>query len=458
MADYAPLSSGGEEARGGEVEMPGRRIARVTSLDVFRGLSIALMIFVDYAGSLSPVIAHSPWNGVRLADFVMPFFLFIVGISLALVHKEISNKISATWRVILRAVKLFLLGILLQGGYFHGLNSLTYGVNLENIRWLGILQRIAIGYIIAALCEIWLSRIVVRDSVGRSFKNYYLQWFAVFLLSCVYLWLLYGLYVPDWQFKLEQPTSSLPSIIDDYVIKTVKCDVRGDLGPGCNSAGMIDRYLLGIEHLYKKPSYRNLKDCYSEKGQGLENSPAWCQAPFDPEGVLSSLMASVTCIIGLQFGHVLVQVEEHKGRLIRWMSLSWLFLALGVFLTVIGSPLNKSLYTINYMLITTSSAGIAFCALYLMVDVCGYKRMFFILEWMGRHSLCIFVLVASNLAIIAIQGFYWRIPQNNIVRRTHLRFFSLHPRSNNLHWLSSRTPSVAFSLSLYLALQGFYLY
>lgn len=39
----------------------------------------------------------------------------------------------------------------------------------------------------------------------------------------------------------------------------VKCEVRGDLGPACNSAGMIDRYVLGIDHLYKKPVYRNLK-------------------------------------------------------------------------------------------------------------------------------------------------------------------------------------------------------
>lgn len=45
------------------------------------------MIFVDYAGSLIPVVAHSPWNGVHLADFVMPFFLFIVGVSVALVYK-----------------------------------------------------------------------------------------------------------------------------------------------------------------------------------------------------------------------------------------------------------------------------------------------------------------------------------------------------------------------------------
>lgn len=46
-----------------------------------------LMMLVDYGGSIFPIIAHSPWNGVHLADFVMPFFLFIVGVSLALVYK-----------------------------------------------------------------------------------------------------------------------------------------------------------------------------------------------------------------------------------------------------------------------------------------------------------------------------------------------------------------------------------
>lgn len=41
----------------------------------------------------------------------------------------------------------------------------------------------------------------------------------------------------------------------------VNCSVRGDLGPACNSAGMIDRYFVGIEHLYRKPSYKNLRVC-----------------------------------------------------------------------------------------------------------------------------------------------------------------------------------------------------
>jgi len=42
----------------------------------------------------------------------------------------------------------------------------------------------------------------------------------------------------------------------------VNCSVRGDLGPACNSAGMIDRYILGLGHLYRKPVYRNLRVSY----------------------------------------------------------------------------------------------------------------------------------------------------------------------------------------------------
>lgn len=46
-----------------------------------------LMILVDDAGGIFPAINHSPWNGLTLADLVMPFFLFIVGVSLALTYK-----------------------------------------------------------------------------------------------------------------------------------------------------------------------------------------------------------------------------------------------------------------------------------------------------------------------------------------------------------------------------------
>ncbi|KAI5577556.1 hypothetical protein BDE02_09G121100 [Populus trichocarpa] len=393
---------------------------RAASLDVFRGLCVFLMMLVDYGGAIIPIIAHSPWNGLHLADSVMPFFLFIAGVSLALVYKKVPNRIEATWKAVLKAIKLFLLGVVIQGGYFHGINSLTYGVDMKRIRWLGILQKISVGYIVAALCEIWLS---CRTRRGVSFlKSYYWHWCVAFSLSAIYLGLLYGLYVPDWQFEMSNATSSVFPTNHSYVYM-VKCSLRGDLGPACNSAGMIDRYILGIDHLYKKPVYRNLKECnMSTDGQVPDNSASWCHAPFDPEGVLSSLTAAVTCIIGLQYGHLLAHLQDHKGRMENWTLFSFSLLVVGLLLAVIGDPVNKSLYTFSYMLITSASAGIAYSALYLLVDVYDYRCLTFVLEWMGKHSLSIFVLVSSNLAVITIQGFCWAAPENNMIHWIVSRF------------------------------------
>lgn len=281
-------------------------------------------------------------------------------------------------------------------------------------------QRISIGYIFAALCEIWLS---CRSRRDVSFlKSYYWHWGAAFSLSAIYLGLLYGLYVPDWQFEMSNATSSVFPTNHSYVYM-VKCSVRGDLGPACNSAGMIDRYVLGIDHLYKKPVYRNLKECnMSTNGQVPESAPSWCHAPFDPEGVLSSITAAVACIIGLQYGHSLAHLQDHKQRMQNWILFSLSLLLVGLLLAVVGDPVNKSLYTFGYMLITCASAGITYSAIYLLVDVYGYRCLTFALEWMGKHSLSIFVLITSNLAVIAIQGFYWKAPENNLIQWIVTRF------------------------------------
>ncbi|KAK4724569.1 hypothetical protein R3W88_027348 [Solanum pinnatisectum] len=421
MAENEPLlgSNNGEEVVLAERESEATQrktttpSSRVVSLDVFRGFCVFLMILVDYAGSVFPSIAHSPWNGVRLADFVMPFFLFVVGVSLAIVNKIVLDRTGATLKVVIRTLKLFILGIFLQGGYLHGITGLTYGVDIERIRWMGILQRIAVGYIVAALCEIWLPCQEMKRVA--LFRNYICQWCIMFLLSAIHCGLLYGLYVPDWQFSVSQSTGS--------TIYEVKCSVRGDLGPACNSAAMIDRYILGIDHLYAKPVYRNMKECNrSNRDTVSESMPSWCHAAFDPEGIVSSLTAAATSIIGLQYGHILVQFQDHKGRLYNWSILSLSLLAVGLFLDFVGMPLNKSLYTISYMLATSAAAGITFCLLYLLVDIYGWRHLMFVLEWMGKHSLSIFILITSNIAVILIQGFYWRDPQNNIVRWIVTRF------------------------------------
>ncbi|KAL2925520.1 Heparan-alpha-glucosaminide N-acetyltransferase [Bienertia sinuspersici] len=321
MAEYTPLHNDIEQPPSSSptpppppMDVAGKsKTTRVASLDVFRGLCVFLMMVVDYGGSIFPAIAHAPWNGLHLADFVMPYFLFIAGLSLAIAYKKVGDRMDATKKATTRAVKLFVLGVFLQGGYLHGAKSLTYGVDILSIRWMGILQRISIAYLVAALCEIWLPCQKWRKfSIVRS---YFWQWCVSLLLTSLYIGLLYGLYVPDWEVNVSNSNLALPAANGTQVYKVsickfatpcsqksfetkasvpccfnfcqVNCGVRGNLSPACNSAGMIDRYIVGINHLYVKPAFKNLKICNKSKdGLVPEDSPSWCHAPFDPEGIL----------------------------------------------------------------------------------------------------------------------------------------------------------------------------
>ncbi|XP_072980488.1 uncharacterized protein [Typha angustifolia] len=385
---------------------------RLLSLDVFRGITVALMILVDNAGAFLPSISHSPWDGVNLADFVMPFFLFIVGVSLALAYKRVPNRIAATKKATLRAVKLFVLGLVLQGGFFHGIHNLTYGVDISSIRLMGVLQRIAIAYLLVAICEIWLRSDGDVDSGYGLLRRYKFQLFMGFIVTMTYMVLLYGLYVPDWEYKLLDSGSAGESFF-------VKCGVRGDTRPGCNAVGMIDRKFLGLQHLYKHPVYQRTKQCSKNSPQNGPLPPgaqSWCQAPFDPEGLLSSMMAIVTCLIGLQFGHVIVHFKDHGERIFQWMISSFCLLAAAFSLDFYGIHMNKPLYTLSYTCVTAGAAGLLFAGIYVLVDVYGYRRLTFAMEWMGMHALMIFILVACNVLPVFIQGFYWKEPQNNLLK------------------------------------------
>ncbi|KAK4345457.1 hypothetical protein RND71_035633 [Anisodus tanguticus] len=140
---------------------------------------------------------------------------------------------------------------------------------------------------------------------------------------------------------------------DHSLLPCVKCSVRGNFGPACNSAGMIDRNILGIDHFYAKPVYKNLKECNGS------NMPSWCHSAFDPEGILNSLTAAATSIIGLQYGHILVQFQEKF--LFQEKSKECFQVSSNPIVLLPCVPLNKSLYTIGYKLVTSAAAGITFC-------------------------------------------------------------------------------------------------
>ena len=120
---------------------------RLMALDVMRGLTIALMIMVNTPGSWSyvyPPLLHSKWNGCTPTDLVFPFFLFIVGVSMWFSFKKFDQGITkkSLYKVMKRFVIMFLLGVFLNG---------FPDFDFENLRYLGVLQRIAIAYLFGAL-------------------------------------------------------------------------------------------------------------------------------------------------------------------------------------------------------------------------------------------------------------------------------------------------------------------
>ncbi|XP_022156389.1 heparan-alpha-glucosaminide N-acetyltransferase [Momordica charantia] len=397
---------------------------RVASLDIFRGLTVALMILVDDAGEEWPMIGHAPWNGCNLADFAMPFFLFIVGMAIALALKKIPSQLMAIEKITLRTLKLLFWGLLLQGGYSHKPDKLTYGVDVKKIRLCGILQRIAFAYLVVALVEVLSRKAQSRDQPAQSrdqpfghfsiFKSYFWHWLVGACILVVYFTLLYGTYVPDWQFTVNDSDS-------DYFGRnfTVACGVRGSLDPPCNAAGYLDRKLLGINHLYPYPAWRRSKACTENSlyaGPFRNNAPSWCFAPFEPEGILSSISSILSTIIGVHFGHVLIHFQDHSARLKQWITMGFALLIFGLvlhFTHVI--PINKQLYTLSYVCVTSGAAALVFCVFYSLVDIWGLKYLFLPLEWIGMNAMLVFVMAAMGIFAGFINGWYYEDPHNTLI-------------------------------------------
>ena len=122
---------------------------RLISLDVFRGITIAGMVLVNNPGTWSSIywpLDHAEWNGWTPTDLIFPFFLFIVGVAIPLAFgrrlESGGSQRDLYWKIIKRTLLIFALGEFLAGfPYFH----------LSTIRIPGVLQRIAVCYLFAAI-------------------------------------------------------------------------------------------------------------------------------------------------------------------------------------------------------------------------------------------------------------------------------------------------------------------
>ena len=151
---------------------------RLLSLDVFRGITITAMILVNNPGSwgaVYPALKHAEWHGLMLADFVFPFFLFIIGVAMPYsFSKRISagdSKSKLALHVFYRSLILFLVGMFLTG-----LPSFNY----YNKLILDVLQRIGVVYLLAGMIFIFFNQ---KWQIIISIFSLILYWVLMFVIS-----------------------------------------------------------------------------------------------------------------------------------------------------------------------------------------------------------------------------------------------------------------------------------
>tara|TARA_B100001248_G_C27395050_1_gene464963 strand:+ start:470 stop:1585 length:1116 start_codon:yes stop_codon:yes gene_type:complete len=158
-----------------------KKTERLITLDIFRGIIVALMIMVNQPGSWSykyDQMRHAQWNGCTLTDMIFPFFLFIVGIACWFSFQKHQQKLSvdSIIKIIRRTVLIFLLGLMLN---FFKQWIVSGEINLSTLRITGVLQRISFCFGIGAiLCLSLKPRGLLFTSIGILIVYWIILWMA----------------------------------------------------------------------------------------------------------------------------------------------------------------------------------------------------------------------------------------------------------------------------------------
>ncbi len=336
---------------------------RLLSLDVFRGMTVAGMLLVNNPGDWGHIfepLEHAKWNGWTPTDLIFPFFLFIVGVtsylSLSQRRARGDDEGAIVRQILRRGLLIFAFGLFLAWfpGFMWGqiasipnatfMDRVVY--RLEHLRIMGVLQRIAVAYVIGALITLrgtWKQHAMVLVGI-------LLGYWALMTLVVVP-----DRGVPGWQL-LDQPDAVL--------------------------SAWVDRLVFGTNHL-------------------------WISAKtWDPEGLLSTLPAVGTMMLGQFVGRWIGQPKPIAERLNGLFAAGAALMMIGLMWHWVF-PINKTLWTSSYVVFTAGMAMVALATCMWVIDVQGWKRWtkFFVIY--GTNPMIAF-LGSGLMARITVT--LWKVP------------------------------------------------
>ena len=342
---------------------------RLKSLDTFRGISLVIMIFVNYGGGHYWFFSHSKWNGLTVADLVFPWFVWIMGTAMAFSFRSINQQKTPRLKIFLkilrRSIVLFALGLFVKSG------GKKNPVDFTKIRIMGVLQRFSLTYMTVATLHLIFTTPVNKNAntVIRQFRdivNYWQEWIIHLMFVMIHLLLTFLLKVPGC------PTGYLgPGGLAD---EGEHAECTG------GASGYIDRQVFGDAHLYQHATCIDV----------FEST-----VPYDSNGLLGTLTTCFLCFLGLQAGKILATYSDPLERVTRFLVWGVLLGAVAAILCKCSKddgwiPVNKNLWSLSYVLALSAMAFFLFTFCYLTVDVFDYwtGAPFF---FPGMNSIVIYV-------------------------------------------------------------------
>jgi predicted acyltransferase len=342
---------------------------RLGSLDALRGFDMfwilgadALVLALGAVSQSAPVrfltgqLEHKEWEGFAFYDLIFPLFVFIVGVSLvfsltAVLARE--SRATAVKRILRRAAVLFLLGIFYNGGLTHV---------WPEVRLVGVLQRIALAYAAAGI----LFCFVKPRSLAVITVTLLLGYWALLAI------------VPIRDVALDRAilVARLPG---------TPVDAKGFPDEG-KVRELFDQTTTRVAGRY-------------EPGLNLPNHVDYVYLPggrydhyYDPEGIVSTLPAIATCLLGVFAGLVLQRGDLPPMVKLQRLLIAGVVLLIGGWIWNYPFPVIKKLWTSSYVLVAGGWSFLLLGAFYYVVDIRQWRRWCQPFVWIGMNPITLYLL------------------------------------------------------------------